>query len=88
MALLKQFDFQRAVVLALGYPDKRTSIGITEQQAAELDALDRELHDDQYQIDREMLDKAVELLTPEQAPRLARRMTSDTGPSGVRDSPG
>jgi len=67
---LNAIDFRRQVALTLGRPDKRQAIGIAAQQAADFQQLAEELHDRQYRIDREMLARALEILTPRQQEQL------------------
>jgi hypothetical protein len=74
LTALKEIDFRRAVVLALGYPEKRKTLGITEQQTAELGRLDTETYERLHRVDREMLGKALEILTPRQWDRLIAEM--------------
>jgi hypothetical protein len=75
---LKEVDFRRKVVLALSYPEKRESIGMTGEQKAELQRLKQLAHDALYRIDREMLEKALAILTPAQVdqlrPQIERRV--------------
>jgi hypothetical protein len=70
LTMLDEIDFRRKVVLALGYPEKRESIGMTDAQQADLQRLDNETHVEHYRIDREMLGNALELLTPPQREQL------------------
>ena len=56
---LGQIDLRRRVVLAMGYPEKRKLIGITDQQRAAMEHIESETHDRLYHIDREMLAKAL-----------------------------
>jgi len=63
---LNEINFRREVVLALGYPEKRMTIGITDQQQSKLQQLDKETHQQLYRIDREQLGKALDTLTPAQ----------------------
>jgi hypothetical protein len=60
LTILKEISFRRQVVLALGYPKKRETIGMTDQQTSDLQRLDTETHEQLYRIDREMLGKALE----------------------------
>ena len=66
LTLLNEINFRRQVMLALGYPEKRESIGMTDPQKADLQRLDKESSEQQYRIDREMLGKALEIITPPQ----------------------
>ena len=70
LTTLVEINFRRQVVLALGYPEKRDSIGMTDQQKADLQRLDNESSEQQYRIDREMLGKVLELITPPQRQQL------------------
>lgn len=67
---LKQLDLQRGVVLAMGYPEKRASIGITDAQKAEMDRLEKEKGERQSRLDEEFLPKALKVLTPHQRQQL------------------
>ena len=67
---LDQIDLRRKVVLAMGYPEKQKSIGITDQQRAGMERIGNENHERLYRIDREMLAKALEILTPAQRDQL------------------
>lgn len=71
LAKLEEIDFRRKVVLALGYPEKRASIGITAEQLAELERFDDETMEKLQRIDREMLAKALSVLTRAQRDQLA-----------------
>jgi hypothetical protein len=70
LTLLTEINFRRQVVLALGYPKKGETIGMTDEQTADLQRLDKETHKQLYRIDREMLGKALEILTPSQRAQL------------------
>jgi len=70
LTTLVEINFRRQVVLALGYPEKRDSIGMTDQQKTDLQQLDKESSEQQYRIDREMLDKVLEIITPPQREQL------------------
>ncbi|MEK6259889.1 MAG: hypothetical protein AABP62_14815 [Planctomycetota bacterium] len=70
LTMLVEINFRRQVVLALGYPEKRESIGMTDQQQADLQRLDKESSEQQYRIDREMLGKVLEIITPPQREQL------------------
>ncbi len=54
----------------MAYPEKRKLIGITDQQQAKMEQIESETHDRLYRIDREMLAKAIEILTPAQRDQL------------------
>ena len=79
LATLNEIDFHRQVVLALGYPEKRQSIGMTDQQKVDLQRLDKETHEQLYRIDREMLGKALEILTPSQREQLSAEIDRRIG---------
>ena len=70
LATLNEINFRRQVTLALGYPEKRKTVGITPQQEAEFQRLDKETHEQLYRIDREMLGQAMKILTPRQRRQL------------------
>lgn len=70
LAKFNEIEFRRKVALALSYPKKREKVGITEQQLADFERLEQETHARQYRIDCEMLDRALESLTPEQEEQL------------------
>ena len=74
LTLLNEINFRRQVMLALGYPEKRESIGMTDQQQADLQRLDKESSEQQYRIDREMLGKVLEIITPPQREQLIAEM--------------
>ncbi len=70
LTMLNEINFRRQVALALSYPEKRKTVGITAQQATDIQRLDKETHQRLYRIDREMLGQALETLTPQQRERL------------------
>ncbi len=70
LAKFNEIEFRRKVALALSYPEKRKKVGITEQQLAAFEQLEQEAHAQNYRIDCEMLDRALESLTPEQEEQL------------------
>ena len=70
LTTLNEINFRRQVALVLGYPEKRKTVGITAQQAADFQRLDKETHEQLYRIDREMLGQALETLTPRQREQL------------------
>jgi hypothetical protein len=70
LKVLDEIGLRRRVVLAMGYPEKQESIGITDEQRAGIERIGNETHDRLYRIDREMLAKAVEILTPPQRDQL------------------
>jgi Spy/CpxP family protein refolding chaperone len=81
LTMLNEINFRRQVALALGYPEKRKTVGITAQQAADFQRLDKEAHEQLYRIDRKMLGQAMQILTPHQRQQLQeevdRRMHGD-----------
>lgn len=74
LTMLDEINFRRQVVLALGYPEKRESIAITDAQQADLQRLDNETHAEHYRIDRQMFGKVLELLTPSQREQLTAKI--------------
>ena len=66
MTKLDELDFHRKVVLALGYREKRQSLGISEAQEAARSTIEKQTHNQLYRIDREMLGKGLAILTPAQ----------------------
>ena len=70
LTTLVEINFRRQVVLALGYSEKRESIGMTDEQTADFQRLDQESSEQQYRIDREMLGKVLEIVTPPQREQL------------------
>lgn len=70
LTTLNEINFRRQVALALGYSKKRKTVGVTAQQAADFQRLDKESHERLYRIDREMLGQALETLTPRQREQL------------------
>ena len=70
LTTLNEINFRRQVALALGYPEKRKTVGVTAQQAADFQRLDKETHERLYRIDREMRGQALETLTPRQREQL------------------
>ncbi|MEN6365627.1 MAG: hypothetical protein ABFC88_02300 [Thermoguttaceae bacterium] len=79
---LNEINFRRQVALALGYPEKRKTVGITAQQEADFQRLDKETHEQLFRIDQEMLGQAMQILTPHQRQQLReeidRRMCGDS----------
>jgi hypothetical protein len=71
---LKEIDFRRAVVLALGYPEKRKAVGITEQQEADLARINKETDEQLYRIDREMMGQAIKILSAQQQQKLREKI--------------
>ncbi|MCX7425562.1 MAG: hypothetical protein NTW96_08065 [Planctomycetia bacterium] len=61
LTTLNEINFRRQAALALGYPEKRKTLGVTAQQAADFQRLDEETHGRLYRIDREMLGQALVL---------------------------
>jgi len=70
LTTLNEIDFRRRVVLALGYPEKRKTVGITAQQEAEFQRLAEQRYPQLYRIEREMRARVVAILTPEQRKQL------------------
>ncbi len=70
LTTLNEIDFRRQVVLALGYPEKRKTVGITAQQEALFQKLGEECRRQLYRIDREMRGRVVAILTPQQRKHL------------------
>jgi hypothetical protein len=68
---LNEINFRRQVVLALGYPEKQEMIGMTDQQKAALAQLETYTSEQLHHIDREMLGKALEIITPTQRKQLS-----------------
>ena len=79
LATLNEIDFRRRVVLAFGYPEKRKSADITEQQVADYEQLVKSAHKPMYEMDREMLGRAVEILTSAQKDKLHAIMNERFG---------
>ena len=79
LALLEKIDFRRKVVVALRCPEKRVSISFSDQQTTELQRLDKESHEALYRIDREMLEKALEVPTQPQREQLREEMQRRIG---------
>ena len=81
LTTLNEIDFRRQVALALGYPEKRKTVGITTEQETDFQRLDKETHDQLYRIDCDMLGQAIQILTPHQRQQLQekvdRRMCGD-----------
>ena len=70
LATLGEINFRRQAALAIGYPEKRKTIDVTVEQAAEFQRLDNETHERLYRIDREMLGQVLDILTPRQQEEL------------------
>jgi hypothetical protein len=70
LAAVKEIDFHRRAALALHYPEKRRTVGITPEQDAEMQRLEEQTHERLYDIDCEMLDRALEIPTPRQQEQL------------------
>ncbi|TWU12086.1 hypothetical protein CA54_09040 [Symmachiella macrocystis] len=70
LIMLNEINFRRQVVLALSSPDKRGLLGVTAKQTAALRRFDKELYEKKYRIDRKMLGKAIEIITPSQRAQL------------------
>ena len=84
LTTFNEIDFRRKVALALGYPEKREKVRITEQQSDAFQRLDKGNHERRYRIDCEMLARALEALTPRQQEQLReeidRRFYGESGP--------
>lgn len=78
IAALKDIDLRRRMLLALGYADKRKTLGITDPQTAELNRIDRETIDGLRRIESEMIRKPLDVLTPVQQTKL-REMFNRAG---------
>jgi hypothetical protein len=74
LTTLKEIDLHRAVVLALGYPEKRKAASITEQQAADLERIAKETNEQLYRIDREMVAQALKVLSAQQQQKLREKI--------------
>jgi len=70
LTTLNEVNFRRQVALALGHPEKRKTVGVAAQQAADFQRLDMVSHERLYRIDREMLKQALEILTSRQRQQL------------------
>jgi hypothetical protein len=70
LATLNDIDFRRRVTLAFGYPEKRKSAGVTDRQFDAYKRLVREAHKPMYELDRAMLARAVDILTPAQKEKM------------------
>jgi hypothetical protein len=66
LTTLNSIDLRRQVMLAFGYAEKRKTAGTTEEQFEAYKQLLREAHKPMYDIDRTMLSRAVDTLTPAQ----------------------
>ncbi|WP_146531223.1 hypothetical protein [Novipirellula artificiosorum] len=74
LATFNEIEFRRKAALALGYPEKREKVGMTEQQFAAFQRLDKETHQRRYRIDCEMLARALGSLSPRQQERLREKI--------------
>ena len=74
LTTFNEIDFRRKVALALGYPEKREKVRITEQQSTAFQRLDKGTHERRYRIDCEMLARALESLTPRQQEQLREKI--------------
>jgi hypothetical protein len=79
LTTLGAIDFRRQVALTLARPEKRQALGITAEQTADLQRFISELHDEQYRIDREMLDRAMKILTPRQREQIQEEINRRSG---------
>jgi hypothetical protein len=71
LATLKEINFRRQVVLALGYPEKQKTIGLTTPQIVDLQRIYQETHDVLVPVDRQTLAQALDILTPAQREQLS-----------------
>jgi hypothetical protein len=69
---IEEIDFRRKVVLALGYPEKRKTIHMTDKQGAELERLTKsqEMQEALYRMDQETSSEALKILTYRQKEQL------------------
>lgn len=74
--LLDQIEFRRKVLLAMGYPEKQASIGVSADQKAALERLEQETFRELFRIDHAMIQKAAGVFSPDQREQL-RRMISE-----------
>ena len=74
MSTLDELDLRRKLVLALGYPEKRQSLGITAEQEAARQRIEKATHKQLYRIDREMLSRVMAEVTPSQREKLRREV--------------
>jgi Spy/CpxP family protein refolding chaperone len=79
LATLNEINFRRQVVLAVGYPEKQKSIGMTDPQKAEIERIYKETHERLSPVDREMLGKVLEILTPAQREQLGAEIDRRMG---------
>jgi Spy/CpxP family protein refolding chaperone len=70
LATLNEIDLRRRVTLAFGYPEKRKEAGVTERQFDAYKRLVRQAHKPMYNLDRAMLARAVDILTPAQKEKM------------------
>jgi hypothetical protein len=72
LKMIEEIDFRRKVVLALGYPEKRKTIRMTEKQEADLQRLNKsqEMQDALVRMDQETSDQALKILTSRQREQL------------------
>ena len=79
LTTLNEIDLHRQVVLAFGYPEKRKSVDVTEQQVAGYEQLLKDAHKPMYEMDREMLGRAMEIFTSAQKDKLRAIMAERLG---------
>ena len=79
LATLNDIDFRRRVALAFGYAEKRKAAGTTEQQFEGYKRLLEEAHEPLYAMDREMLARAVDILTSAQKEKMRAIIDARTG---------
>jgi hypothetical protein len=79
LAMLNDIDLRRQVTLAFAYTEKRKEAGATEQQFNDYKRLIREAHKPMYEMDRKMLARAVDVLTPAQKDKVQAILDRRTG---------
>jgi hypothetical protein len=79
LATLNSINLRRQVVLAVGYPQKQQSIGMTGPQKADLERISKETHDQLEPIDRQMIGRALDILTPAQRQQLGAEIDRQFG---------
>lgn len=67
---LGQIDFHRKVVLALGYPEKRQAIAMSDQQTADYQRLVKETDEAFSRSSHEIVGVVLQILTPDQREQL------------------
>lgn len=79
LTMLNEINFHRQVALALCYPEKSKKVGITAQQTAEFQRLDKENLKHLYCIDDEALAKVMKMITPRQREKLRDEIKRNGG---------